>query len=43
MESDAAGLGSDKNTEVRIGDETEERNGKGNHRLEATNLVAGIR
>jgi hypothetical protein len=37
------GLGSDKNTIVRSGDETKERKGKRTHRREATNLVAGIR
>jgi hypothetical protein len=37
------GLGSDKSTAVRSGDETKERKGKRNHRLEATNPVAGIR
>jgi hypothetical protein len=40
---DTAGLGTDKNTVVRIGDETKQRKGKRNHRLEATNLVAGFR
>jgi hypothetical protein len=38
-----SGLGSDKNTVVRSGDETKERKGNRNHGLEATNLVAGIR
>jgi hypothetical protein len=31
-----------KNTAVRSGDETKEKKGKRNHRLEATNLAAGI-